>query len=523
MSEEKKSKITAVMVAEPKPRVPKPKPEISKGNRPDSHKLVLFHCHSEAQFFGGIYDTSTRAFVDGYELAPLPKRESREHLCNVYGSALPDLHKIPAGRFHFEPGNRQVVSIDPAKAIIVNTWREPLIRSQAIPSNVCPATIRALLLHVMGNDEVSLARFLNWLATIYQTNRPAGTAWIWSGQQGTGKGLVFNEVLKPLFGEDYCVQKFADELKDAFNSWLEQCVIFNIDEAEFKGAAKSSMDAKLRMYITGERLSVRGMYQASREVSNYLSVILTSNQTVVTDLPRGDRRFNVSPPQMQPITTRFANTDSLVKQLRAELRHLAGYLAQYPVDAQLARTAMESSAKEEMTEAAATGPEEFADALRSGNLEFFLDSYLELAETVSQYPLHTVRREHFRKALIAWLDAAPIGRDLPVPVGVLCDIYNVIFQTRVDMTPEGLGRFLRRHGITPVRSNSQHLRGRGYLLNWNAPDGVDEYRAALTRDVFNSPAPEAIGGVAAASAVTAGDAVDLARGVDWLDAPETTQ
>lgn len=523
MSEEKKSKITAVIVGEPKPRTPKPKPEIPKSKHPDSHKLVLFHCHEEAKFYGGIFDTEAQKFAEGYDLAPLPKRENREHLCNMHGSALPDLHDIPAGRFHFEPGNRRVVSFDSSRAIIVNTWREPAIRQQAIPTSDCPTTIRALLLHVMGGDEVSLARFLNWLAVAYRTNRPTGTAWIWSGQQGTGKGLIYQEILVPLFGADYCVQKLADELKDTFNSWLEQCVIFNIDEAEFKGAAKSSMDAKLRTYITGQTLSVRGMYQVSREVANYTNVILTSNQTVVTDLPRGDRRFNVSPPQMQPITAKFANTDSLVKQIRGEIRGFAGYLAQYPADAKLARTAMESAAKEDMTEAGATGPDDFVEALRSGNLEFFLDSYLELAETVSQYPIHTTRREHFRRALISWLDAAPNGRDVPVPVGVLCDIYNAIFPERVEMAARGLGKFLSRQRLKAVRNNSQHLRGRGYVVNWKAPANVEECRAALTRDVFNSPSPEAIGGATAASAVTAADTIDLARGVDWLDTPETLQ
>jgi hypothetical protein len=508
--------------------VTNPEPEAPKNTRPDAHKLVLFHCHADGQFYGGIFNGDKGAFIADYELAQLPKLESRKHLCAVYGCELPKVHKIPAGSFYFEPGNRQVLSVVPAadsdrKAFRVNTWREPLIRSQATPCAECPPTIRALLMHAMGDDTVSFERFLNWLAVAYQTNRPTGTAWIWSGTQGTGKGLVYQELLVPLFGADYCAQKLADKLKDTFDSWLEQCVILNIDEADFKGPGKSSLDAQLRLYVTAPTLSVRPMHQVSREVANYLNVILTSNQTVVTDLPRSDRRFNVSPPQMQPITTKYPDTETLVKKIRAELSAFAGYLAQYPADARLARTAMESTAKEAMTEAAATGPEEFADAVRSGNLEFFLDSYLELADTVSQYPLHTVRRGHLRTALIAWLDAATIGRELPVPVGVLCDIYNVIFQARAEMTPEGLGRFLRRHGITPIRSNSQQLRGRGYLMNWKVPEGIDEYRAALSRDVFNSPSPEAVGGAAAANAVEAADLVDLARGIDWLDGPETLQ
>jgi len=505
---------------------PKPEAEAPKRKHPDTHRLVLFHCHTDATFYGGIYDSSADAFIDGYELTPLPKRESRQHLCSQLGLKLPkDPGALPAGRLYFEPGNRRALSKDSAGAYKANTWREPAIRAQATPCTECPPTIRALLLHVMGDDTVSFERFLNWLAVAYQTNRPTGTAWIWSGTQGTGKGLVYQELLVPLFGAKHCAQTIADKLRDSFDSWLEPCVLLNIDECEFtKGAARAALDQKLKVFITGETLAIRAMHKEQREVPNYLNVILTSNAAVVADLPRGDRRFNVSPPQLGALKDKH-NTEELVKAIRGEVRAFAGFLAQYPADAQKARSAMESTAKEQMTEAAATGPEQFVEALRSGDLGFFLDCWLELqGAAVAPTPLETQRRHHYRQALLTWLDAAPAGRYLPVRVSVLCDAYNVIFQSRPEMTPDGLGRFLRRHGIAPVRSNSQLLRGRGYVVTWKAPDDVDEYRAALTpRDVSDAPAPETIGGTSAASAVTAADLVDLARGVDWLDGPGTVQ
>jgi len=502
---------------------PKPEPETAKSKHPESHKLVLFHCHTDATFYGGIYDATARAFVDGYELAALPKRESRQHLCSQLGLKLPkDPGALPAGRFYFEPGNRQVLAKDPDGTYRVNTWREPPIRSEAIACTECPPTVRALLLHVVGDDTVSLERFLNWLAVAYQTNRPTGTAWIWSGTQGTGKGLVYQELLAALFGAKHCAQTIAERLADQFNSWLEPCVILNIDECEFsKGSARAALDQKLKVFVTGETLAIRAMHKAQREVRNYLNVILTSNAAVVADLPRGDRRFNVSPPQLRPLKDKY-DTEGLVKALRGEVRAFAGFLEKYPADVQRARTAMESAAKDQMTEAAATGPDQFADALRSGDLRFFLDCYLDEIETVSQYPMHWARRQHFREALRAWLGAASLERNLPVPVGVLCDIYNVIFSTRVEMTSEGLGKFLSRRGLQSVR-NTHGLRGRGYIVNWKAPERVDEYKAALSQEVFNSPAPEVIGATIAASAVTAADEVDLARGIDWLDGPETKQ
>ena len=313
---------------------------------------------------------------------------------------------------------------------VVNEWAEPVIRSKAIPCSKCPPAIRAVLLHVLGDDPLSLERFINWLAVAYQTNRPTGTAWILSGCQLTGKGLLHHQICAPLFGEEYCQQKNATELTDQFNAWLEKCVLLNVDEADFQGGAKNGLDAKMRMWITGPRLSVRGMHEVLREVPNYLNVILTSNLTVVADLPRGDRRFSVSPPQRVQLTTKFPDTDALVKQIGLELPSFAGYLKQYPADAQLARTAMQSVAKAEMIEAAATGPTQFAEALRDGNLQYFVDSYFDLSGRVSRMG----EAEDFRATVTGWVQDSIRALDTPVRTSTLCDIYNLIFRRRDEIT-----------------------------------------------------------------------------------------
>lgn len=443
--------------------------------------LVAFYNHERGGAYGGLFRGN--AFLPKFKLAPLPSQTAVNWLCKQHGGPALKIADLPAGVFSFEPGNPKVAVCDSRGVWTINEWVEPVIRSQAIPSNVCPPIIAAVLSHVLGDDPVSVERFINWLSVAYQTNRPTGTAWIWSGGQGTGKGLVVNKVLKPLLGEDYCLQKHAGELTEQFNAFLEKCVLLNVDEADFKGGVKSGLDAKMRIWITGSRLSVRGMHEILREVPNYLNVILTSNLTVVADLPRGDRRFSVSPPQCVQLTAKFPDTDELVKQIELELPRFAGYLKQYPADAQLARTAMQSAAKAEMIEAAETGPTQFAVALRDRNLQYFVDSCSDLSD-FSVRAGEAQLKEQFRAALLRWADDSIKGLETAVRTSLLCDIYNLIFRQRDEMTPERVGKFLRKHGVIPTREHPALRQGRGVVVTWKPLTGAVSTAEALAEKAF---------------------------------------
>jgi hypothetical protein len=440
-----------------------------------NHICGVFRYHERNEFYGYMFDKVTGAYVPGFAPAVIDAKGIK-HLYAVHGSAPPSIDAIPPGEFKFEPGNPRPIQKLPSGAIVVNSWQEPAIRKQATPAAKCPAGIRALLLHVMGSDQTSLERFLNWLAVAYQRNGRTGTAWVWSGTQGTGKGLVVNEILRPLFG--YVVTTLASAFKDQFNSQLERCTMLNVDECEFKGRDKSDAVEKLKVIITGETLSIRGMHQAAREVPNYCNVVLTSNSVVAADLPRDDRRFSVSPPQPVKLEKKYPDTDAIVATVRRELPAFAGFLAQFRADAALARTALASAAKDDMIEAGQTGPEAFARALIDGDLEYFVTEY----QTLAQLPAgrdESSNREYFREAVTEWLEGFEPDTDIAVPTATACTIYNALFRPRPEMTPDGLGRFMSKQGLKSMQ-HRLGVRGRSYPVRWQAPTDIEADRADLT-------------------------------------------
>jgi hypothetical protein len=437
------------------------------------HVVGVFRFHAQNTFHGFMFDKVTGAYVPSFEPAVIDQ-QGIKHLYAVHGTPPPELSAIPPGEFRFEPGNSRLIEKLPSGMIVVNSWQEPPARKLTVPATQCPKGIRALLLHVLGDDEVSLERFLNWAAHIYQTNGRAGTAWVWSGTQGTGKGLVMNEIMKPLFG--YVVTTLASAFKDQFNSQLEECTILNVDECSFDKSDKKS-DEKLKVIITGETLSIRGMHQAAREVPNFISAILTSNSCVVADLPRGDRRFNVSPPQPVKLEKKYPDTDAIVAKVRRELPTFAGFLAQYKVDAQKVRAAMASDAKTNMIEAGETGPEAFAHALIDGDLDYFVTSYFDIAQMPATRD-DTRNREYFCEAVVEWLEAFEPDTDVAIPSATVCAIYNALFDPRPPMTVDSIGRFLARQGLKSL-NRKLGLRARGYCVRWQTPKNIDADRAEM--------------------------------------------
>jgi hypothetical protein len=444
------------------------------GEGHEHHVAGVFRLHAENAFYGYMFDRAAGAYVPTFEPAAIDAK-GLKHLYAVHGSPPPSIDAIPPGEFRFEPGNPRLIQKLPSGLLVCNSWQAPPMRRRAVPTTECPRGVRALLLHVLGGDQEAFERFLNWAAVAYQRNARTGTAWVWSGTQGTGKGLVINEILRPLFG--YVVTTLASAFKDQFNSQLERCTVLNVDECEFKGRDKSEAVEKLKVIITGETLSIRGMHQAAREVPNFCNVILTSNSVVAADLPRNDRRFSVSPPQRVPLSKKYPDTDAIVAAVRRELPAFAGFLGAYKADANLARTALASVAKDEMIEAGQTGPEAFARALIDGDLSYFVTE----CQTLTQLPAgrdEVPYREHFGAAVTAWLEAFEPGTDIAVPTATACTIYNAMFKQRPEMTPDGVGRFMSKQGLKSEQ-RILGITGRGYRVRWQAPKDIEADRAAF--------------------------------------------
>ena len=356
-------------------------PEYYRLAKQATQKLV--RSQHQTKLFLAFRDFETGMYYNGYvdqtdpqapELTIAPAKSERQihdFLLN-YGQPLPDA--IPLWKVEFDPTKNYVVdlnthSLNMFKKSTYMIKTDPTVNKP--PSNPIPTpVINKLLLHAIGSSEL-VEYFINWISFCYQYRTAPTTAWIWHGVQGTGKGLIFSRILRPLFGDANVVQKRMTELEDRFNEHLANSLIVNIDEAHISNSGKSGMImADLKNQITEPKITIRKMRQAAQTVDNRAGFLFFSNMSTPVEVERTDRRFNVGLFQQEPLNI----TPQEVDHIQNELLSFAYQLQHHPVDITNVRTPILNDAKREIIEGSLHAAESISQALQKGNLEELWDN-----------------------------------------------------------------------------------------------------------------------------------------------------
>lgn len=234
-----------------------------------------------------------------------------------------------------------------------------------------PTVISKIITSVLGSPEPPVIdHFMNWLAYIFQFRKKSTTAWIVHGRTGTGKGALYNLILKPLFGNDFCQTINYKTIMRDFNGQLERALIVWVDEAD-AGAVENDRELmmKIKTWVTEPAFEINRKGVNAYTADNYSNFILSSNMRTPAVITKDDRRFNVPPRQENPLHL----TPNEVLQIGTELETFADVLKRWPVNEIAVRQVLESEARDAMHEASTPINQLIAEAVLEGDLQFFVD------------------------------------------------------------------------------------------------------------------------------------------------------
>lgn len=343
---------------------------------------------------------------------------------------------------------------------VFNTWRPSEYMTNAMYASDIPPITDKILKHVTGDDEETYEHFVNWLAFIVQTRQKTGTAWVLHGVPGTGKGLLFHNIITPILGVEYTASKQMKDLTDRFNGWMEHCLVCNIDEAN---AEDLSYEGKavvnsLKNWITEPVISVRHMQAAAVQRASYISFIFTTNDFGVLPIQDGDRRFNVAPRQETPIEISVAEIEAIKEELGA----FTAYLMNYDVDVRQVTTPLDNHAKDALKQASRTSIEEFFYSARTGNLMYFVEGSHEETTEYSELA-------RFKKAVEGWIKDAKAGEPSLVSVPELKAAHVVMCRDR-GMKSGAFKSMAAKRNMPSGRPRHNDERVYGWKIDWNLSD-----------------------------------------------------
>jgi len=405
------------------------------GSRAASDGLIYlaFSDRLSGVYYKGTYDKAN----DILDITPAKTLIILQHYMLQHGMVLGDF--VPEWDLVFDPTHTLCVDFDQK---IINTFQlSHFMKQEPKIVKACPPTIFKFMHHALGSDIAITEAFINWCSLIVQKRTRTLTAWVLHGVEGTGKGVLINNILRPLFGPKQSSVVTMRELTSPYNGYMRQSFLVVCEEMQSSTMMdESGVMAVLRAYITEPTIPVRMMYSMPVEMNNYANFILTSNKTDVIKVPKGDRRFNVA--KYQPLKfyldqAALAKAPADMAKIAKELQAFYDYLLGFPCDEAAAQTVIQTEDRDNMIEISETAIDTVSSALLEGSMEFFLDQL----PTTTRLKTNVVEMERIAEYKRTLSDIMIRADALTGRVNIHRDELRALYEYTVGKMPESPNKF----------------------------------------------------------------------------------
>ncbi len=239
-----------------------------------------------------------------------------------------------------------------------------------------PKAIISLVRHLTGRDHFKWV--INWLAFFFTGLKKSQVSLVLRGLQGAGKGILWDEVMQPLFGTEATIQVNDKALETNFlGGIVEGRLFFNLDEISHNIASSKKIKNFLKALVTNRTIiAEKKNKNIEAETPLFGQILITSNEPYVIEVEPGDRRFTVlmTGDKLSKVDyLGYGNYKTLSTAIKRELPLFANYLKAYTVDTEMANTALETKEKSALINATNDKFTMFADAIQKKDLLFFSD------------------------------------------------------------------------------------------------------------------------------------------------------
>ena len=439
-------------------------------------------------YYNGLFDPNLNQFDSTF---PLTKTQpnSMEGFMRSHGRSKPDF--IPDAKVEFDPtSTKDAVNLKQIP-YYVNTFRKTEYMLDKTPherltlgdspkiSQACPL-IYKLILHIVGGQTLETEHFINWLAYIFQTKKKTKTSWVFQGVPGTGKGIFYSKVLRPLFGPEHVPMRTLENIEEQYNDFLRTAMFLIVDEFHMASANKGLIRIadKLKGGITEDTTPIRAMRTDSAEAPSFTNYIFLTNRVDAVNIEEGDRRYNIAPRQEQKLEMVYPEVVSQIDGIKKELITFAAILRNFKYSQSLVNYPIANNAKAQMAQITMSVEQEFFAAIKAGNLEFFLDVLdISITNVMQGQEISTAQR--FVKN---WCVESQLQYSI-VPFENLRLVYGVWSEER--MTIRNFKKKADRAGIVedrkrPAGASRKINAVRGALIEWR----IDDENFKIVKDKY---------------------------------------
>lgn len=211
-----------------------------------------------------------------------------------------------AVKFWLGNGGRRMINadrlvFDPTRKVDPKTSVNMFNGFSVVPKKGKCEKVLDLLAHLCDGDQELVTWITRWIA--YPLQHPGAkmeTSIIMHGDEGSGKNLFWEKVVRRLYGEYGGVIGNA-QIESQFNEWASQKLFFVADEVVTRNELKQ-LKGKLKNMVSGDEISINPKNLPERREANHMNFVFLSNELKPLELDKTDRRYLVvwTPPKKEP-------------------------------------------------------------------------------------------------------------------------------------------------------------------------------------------------------------------------------
>jgi len=220
--------------------------------------------------------------------------------------------------------------------------------------------------------------FVNWVAYGLQTLEKAGTAVISKGTQGTGKGVIWEQIIQYAVGEKYTTLLENEALKSRFNGELENKIFILANEIKADFREGNNSYERLKMYVTDSEIRFEEKNQKARTIPNFFNIWFHSNNDVPLQIQGSDRRYTVFNTKSKKLTAvseskGYVHISDYIEAIKKERDDFIYQIMSLKYDKYQATTPLSTDEKELIYEASMSKIEVLSDKLKKRDINYFQD------------------------------------------------------------------------------------------------------------------------------------------------------
>lgn len=228
--------------------------------------------------------------------------------------------------------------------------------------------------------------FLNWLSYIFATNKKTRVAVLIRGIQGTGKGVLWEQIIQHFYGENFTLTVENEALGSNFSPDGMDRVMFVLYN-EIKGDFRDGnvVYEKLKIHITDSTIKFEEKGITAFQITNNFNCIFFSNHKTPLQIQGGDRRYSIFSTRSRKLKDvafeDFNETEvQFIENIQNERNSFLIDLVMYQYDNILATTCMETEEKEAIYRASMTKIEILADKVKKLDENYLINELIEIIE-----------------------------------------------------------------------------------------------------------------------------------------------